>query len=105
MRTLFAAAAIVAAMSTAAVAQDQMPAQSGPNNAAVKDPSANNANMPVKGANSFTSGEARSRLEAKGYTNVSHLKKDNNGVWRGTAKKDGHSVNVSVDFQGNVIGS
>jgi hypothetical protein len=33
---------------------------------------------------------------------VSELRKDDQGVWRGTAMKDGKSVTVSVDFQGNV---
>ncbi len=80
----------------------QEPAQSGPQNPAVKSPSDNNAMAPVAGANSFTRGEAISRIEAKGYTQVKHLKKDANGVWRGTAKKDGQSVSVSVDYQGNV---
>jgi len=32
---------------------------------------------------------------------VTDLKKDDNGVWRGMASKNGTSTNVSVDFQGN----
>jgi hypothetical protein len=31
------------------------------------------------------------------------LKKDDKGVWRGKAMKDGNTVTVSVDFQGNII--
>jgi putative membrane protein len=46
--------------------------------------------------------EAKSQLEAKGYTHVRKLKKDQSGVWRGTATKDGHAGPVSVDYQGNV---
>lgn len=80
----------------------QEPAQSGPQNPAVKSPSDNNAMAPVAGANSFTRSEAVSRIESKGYTHVKHLKKDSNGVWRGTAMKDGQSIAVSVDYQGNV---
>jgi hypothetical protein len=57
----------------------------------------------VAGANSFTEGQAKSRIESGGYNNVSDLKKDDSGVWRGKAMKDGKSVNVSLDFQGNVI--
>jgi hypothetical protein len=34
---------------------------------------------------------------------VSDLKKDDSGVWRGKADQNGKSVNVSVDFQGNVV--
>ena len=48
-------------------------------------------------------GQAKSRIETGGYTNVSGLKKDDQGVWRAKATKDGKSVDVSVDFQGNVV--
>ena len=58
---------------------------------------------PVPGANSFTEGEARSRIEASGYTNVTDLQKDSQSIWRGKAMKDGNSVNVSLDFQGHVV--
>jgi putative membrane protein len=39
----------------------------------------------------------------RGFANVSDLKKDDNGVWRGRAVKDGKMVDVSLDYQGNVI--
>jgi protein CpxP len=58
---------------------------------------------PVPGANSFTEGEARSRIEASGYTNVTDLQKDSQSIWRGKAMKDGKSVSVSLDFQGHVV--
>ena len=45
---------------------------------------------------------AKSQIEAKGYTRVANLKKDKDGVWHGKAMKDGASVPVSVDYQGNV---
>jgi hypothetical protein len=80
----------------------QAPAAQQPQNAALKSPSRNNASMPVAGANSFTEGEARSRIQARGYSNVGSLKKDKDGIWRGTATKDGQQVAVSVDYQGNV---
>ena len=70
---------------------------------AVKSPSANNPAAPVAGANSFTEGQAKSRIESSGYTQVSGLKKDDNGIWTGSASKDGKKVNVKVDFQGNVV--
>jgi len=79
------------------------PAQSGPNNPAVNAPGRNNTDQPVAGANSFTEGQAKSRMESSGYSNVSGLKKDDQGVWRGRAMKEGKSVDVSLDFQGNVI--
>ena len=42
-----------------------------------------NPGAPVAGANSFTEGQAKSRIEEKGFKNVSDLKKDDAGVWRG----------------------
>jgi putative membrane protein len=80
----------------------QAPAQSGPQNPAVKSEDTNNSSMPVKGANSFTMSEARSHITGQGYTHVTMLKKDSAGVWRGMATKDGQRVHVSVDYQGNV---
>jgi opacity protein-like surface antigen len=104
MNKSLVAAALLALVTGAASAQSQNPpAQSGPNNPAVNTTGANNASNPVAGANSFTEGQAKSRIEESGYQNVSELKKDDNGVWRGKAMKDGKSVNVSLDFQGNVI--
>lgn len=99
MRQLFFLTAAATLFATAALAD---PAMSGPNNAAVKSPDANISSMPVKGANSFTEGEARDHIMAKGYKHVSALKKDGNGVWRGTARMHGKRVHVSVDFEGNV---
>jgi hypothetical protein len=58
---------------------------------------------PIKGANSFTEGQAKDRVVAAGFTSVSSLAKDGEGVWRGSAMKDGKSVKVAVDFKGNVV--
>ena len=96
---LLATCVAVALSCTAAQAQ---PAQSGPNNNAVNSPNTKNSDKPVAGRNSFTEGQAKSRIEDAGYSNVTGLKKDDNGVWRGRASKGGAAVNVSVDFQGNV---
>jgi hypothetical protein len=101
MKFLLPLVAASALAATAAFAQDA-PAQSGPQNPAVKSMDQNNASAPVAGANSFTRSEARSRLEARGYTRISDLRKDHAGVWRARAHKDGHLVAVSVDYQGNV---
>ncbi|GAC1345394.1 MAG: hypothetical protein NVSMB18_25030 [Acetobacteraceae bacterium] len=63
-----------------------------------------NTHAPVPGANSFTEGEARRRIQDKGFGEVTSLKKDDQGIWRGTATKDGKSANVALDYQGNVVG-
>jgi putative membrane protein len=31
------------------------------------------------------------------------LTKDDKGIWRGTANKDGKQTAVALDFQGNVV--
>ncbi|WP_336491103.1 hypothetical protein [Methylobacterium nigriterrae] len=55
-----------------------------------------------EGANSFTEGQTRKRLEDAGYKEVKDLKKDDKGIWRGSAMLNGKSVHVGVDFKGNV---
>ncbi|MBR0755648.1 PepSY domain-containing protein [Bradyrhizobium jicamae] len=83
-------------------ANAQQPAQSGPGNNAINSSDQNNSNAPVAGRNSFTEGQAKSKIESAGYSNISDLKKDDNGVWRGKADKSGKKTDVSVDFQGNM---
>lgn len=58
---------------------------------------------PLEGANSFTESQAQDRALAAGYANLSALTKDDKGIWRGTAMKDGKSVRVAVDYKGNVV--
>lgn len=53
-------------------------------------------------ANGFTEVEAKLRFEAKGYSNIRGLHKDTFGIWHANARKDGQSVNVSLDIQGTV---
>ncbi|TPJ52423.1 DUF4142 domain-containing protein [Mesorhizobium sp. B2-6-4] len=62
-----------------------------------------NSAAPVPGANSFTEDQAKSAIEKAGYADVSALTKDDKGIWRGTASKDGKSVPVALDYQGNVV--
>lgn len=104
MQKILMIGAAVVLMTGAALAQTQNPpASSGPNNPAVNTTGANNPGAPVAGRNSFTEGQAKTRIESSGYSEVSGLTKDDNGVWRGKAKKDGKSVDVSLDFQGNIV--
>jgi hypothetical protein len=101
MRLIVPTLAAMSLFASLAAAQP-MPAQNGPQNAAVKPVTQNNSSVPVAGANSFTRAEAAKQIEAKGYTQVSGLQKDGAGVWRGQATKDGKSGPVSLDYQGNV---
>jgi len=54
------------------------------------------------GANSYTEGQARSRLEANGFSAISNLRKDDNGFWRATAMRSGTAGDVAMDFQGRI---
>lgn len=76
-------------------------AAAGDSNQAVATTGAN-APQPAKGANSFTDGEARRRIESSGYSTVADLKKDGDGIWRGSAMKDGAKVDVWLDYKGNI---
>ena len=100
MRHIVLTIAAITLLAPAALAQ--APAQPGPQNPAVKSMDENNSSTPVAGANSFTKTQAMKQIEAKGYTHVTNLKKDKDGVWRAMAMKDGQSGPISVDYQGNV---
>lgn len=63
---------------------------------------AGSAATPQPGANSFTEGQARSRLEAAGFSDIAELQKDDQGIWRGRGSRNGQQVSVALDFQGNV---
>lgn len=86
------------------------PAQLNPsNNNSTTPPSVTTSNAnnktaaaPVPGRNSFTVNEARRRIEAGGFSQVTNLRKDNRGIWRGKGMKDGQQVSVYCDYQGNV---
>jgi hypothetical protein len=64
-----------------------------PKPAAVTRPSSDRA---------FTADQAKSQIEAEGYANISALRKDTRGIWRGKAVKDGAPVNVTLDAEGKV---
>lgn len=57
---------------------------------------------PIPGANSFTEGQARGRIEGAGFAEVVDLRKDDQGIWRGRANRNGQTVEVALDYQGNV---
>jgi len=124
MRLALATAAALAVLSTAALAQTSSQNSSGQNstpqtlnaqNQGSGNGSGSNPAVNVKpagspestgavqpGANSFTEGQARSRIEAQGFKDVSELRKDEQGIWRGKAMRDGTSTSVMLDFKGNV---
>src|SRR3954452_9792837 len=104
MRKTLAGALVLGLTAGGALAQTPAPA-TGPQNSAVNTNDSSNrvAAGPVKGSNSFTEGEARSRIEKQGFTNVGALKKDDDGIWRGAGTRNGQQVAVALDYQGNVF--
>jgi protein CpxP len=116
MRLALAIGAAVAVLATAAVAQTSTSQGSGsatqPMNSQTNSSNPALTNKPAgspqstgsveSGANSFTEGQARSRLEAQGFSNVAELRKDDQGIWRGKAMRNGQSVTVAIDYKGTV---
>ncbi|WP_380875814.1 hypothetical protein ACFB49_06100 [Sphingomonas sp. DBB INV C78] len=101
---LFGATVAVALSTSAAYAQSEPAAHpEAAANAAIKDPGVETAAVAAEGANSFTEEQARERIAKAGFAEISGLAKDKNGLWQGTASKDGRSVHIALDYKGNVI--
>ncbi|HYF08490.1 MAG TPA: hypothetical protein VD970_12775 [Acetobacteraceae bacterium] len=99
MRGWFVCAAILAGLGGAAHAQTSV------GDVAPAAPSVS----PDAGAGVVPNGDevnedrARLRIEGAGYSDVSRLSRDGEGVWRGQAMRGGRRMNVGVDRSGNVI--
>ena len=66
-------------------------------------PGMTNSKTASEGADSLDEDQAKLRIEAKGYSNVSGLQKDSHGIWRGKGNlQDGRSVYVTLDLEGNI---
>jgi hypothetical protein len=101
MRSLVAVAALAAALGAC------QPNSEKTNPAVTTDESAAERmqGAPAKGANSFTQEQARERAVSAGYTDVGALTQAADGTWQGPAMQTGASVNVVIDYQGNVTTS
>jgi len=73
-----------------------------PESPAVATPDNNNPDAPVKGANSFTEDQAKTRIEEAGYKDVTALKLRDDGIWEASAMKGTEKLEVQLDYQGNV---
>ena len=121
MRSMITAIAVVASLTGSAMAQSTPAASPGTNSATGSSNEAvnpsGNANSSVnasgtiavvapsaleKGANSFTEGQAKSRIESAGMTGVTGLAKDGMAMWRGKAMRNGKPVDVGFDYKGNI---
>jgi hypothetical protein len=98
MKTHTPALALILALAVGGAAS----AQAAKGNAPIKQRHTVNDGSSRPAANSFTEGEARQHIMHSGYSDVSALTKGDDGVWRGTATKDGTSRPVELDFKGNV---
>ena len=58
--------------------------------------------QPARRGNSFTEAQARGRITRAGFHDISSLKLDRNGIWRGGATKAGRRVDVWLDYKGSV---
>lgn len=61
------------------------------------------AGAPFAGANSFTENQAIDRAMSYGFTDISSMQKDNDGIWRGTAKNGAQTGKIAIDYKGNVV--
>jgi protein CpxP len=118
MKKLLTLSVATCLLAGVAVAQTATPTPPNPPNATVAPPNttgpshnpavaatsnANDTTAPAKGSNSFTEAQAKDRIGQRGYSNVSDLRKDDAGVWRGHAQHSGSSdVQVWLDYKGNV---
>ncbi len=57
---------------------------------------------PMSGANSFTEAQAKDRIMKEGYSAVNTLTKTPEGIWTGSATKQGKQVTVMMDYRGNI---
>ncbi len=108
MLNKYALALVIGAATIGSAAAQQVPANpNAPSNPAVTMPTPSGAApvvaAPAAGANSFTEMQAKARLENQGFTGVTGLTKDTDGVWRGMGTKAGRSMSVSVDYRGNIV--
>jgi hypothetical protein len=103
MKHVFPAIVLVFATGAALAQTASPPANQNPSTPAISNTDRNNPGAPAAGANSFTEGQVKSRIEAAGYTNVSNLAKDKDGVWRAKGSKGGKATDVSLDYQGNIV--
>jgi hypothetical protein len=65
-------------------------------------PAATQTKPATSSAAAMTETQAKARIEAQGYANVSELKKDAQGMWTAKAMKDGKSHQVSLDTRGQI---
>lgn len=103
MRTKLTTAALLGVLVAAPVAALAQAGSSTSGNPAVRTDDSQSGTGPAAGANSFTEGQAQSRFEDAGFRDVTGLQKDEQGIWRGRAMRNGMPTDVALDFKGEVF--
>jgi len=98
-----AALAAVMTVGLVATAVAQTTSPTSPDTPPVATAPSTDPNAPLPGANSFTENQAKERIEKAGLTQVSNLKKDDQGIWRARAMLGGKQTDVALDYRGNVV--
>jgi hypothetical protein len=99
----YGVAALALALSVSAASAQTATTAPGATDQPARETSSTATNPPLPGANSFTEAQAVDRIAKAGFQDVKNLKKDDQGVWRGIAKKGDSQVNVALDYRGNVV--
>lgn len=94
MRFVMMTAAACSLFACAAFAQEAPVAPASPAAAAESDAG--------PGTTAFSTSQALHHIEARGYTRVRKLAKDENGLWQGSAFKGGSLGTVSIEKMGKV---
>lgn len=103
MRTTLTTAALLGALIAAPGAALAQVGSSTSSNPAVRTDDSLSSSGPAAGANSFTESQAQSRMEDAGFRDVTGLQKDEQGIWRGRAMRNGTPTDVALDFKGEVF--
>ena len=101
MRSMIVIAAIASVAAGTAFAQPAAKQPAEPPAAAQTKP-ATPSTPTTPSTAAMTETQAKARIEAQGYANVSGLQKDAQGMWTARAMKDGKSHQVMLDTRGQI---
>ena len=96
MRFVVMTAAACSLFAYAALAQETPAAPASP------APASESSADAGPGTTAFSASQALHHIEARGYTRVRKLAKDENGLWQGSAFKGGSLGTVSIEKMGKV---
>ena len=101
LRRAMLPACLLAALVSGSPASAQTTGSIRPNEPAL--PSPGNPDGLATGETAFDEDAARERLADAGYSDITALMRDAQGIWRGTARKDAQKVTVALDRRGKIV--